>query len=144
MNVLNRLLGLLLLLLVLAAALATIGLVTDLLTVPDVRRVWAYGPVVTITHDVGHLGTDRWPWVLGGAIVAGLIALILLVRELTPPRRQASWRNAVRGRSAASSVCARGWNCGAGLCWCAAGRWSAPTWTWRQPDRSCSARLRSV
>ena len=89
MNVVNRLLGLLFLLLVLAAALATIGLVTDLLTVPDVRRVWAYGPVVTITHDVGHLGTDRWPWVLGGAIVAGLIAFILLVRELTPPRRRA-------------------------------------------------------
>jgi hypothetical protein len=89
MNVVNRLLGLLFLLLVLAAALATIGLVTDLLTVPDVRQVWAYGPVVTITHDVGQLGAGRWPWVLGGAIVAGLIALILLVRELTPPRRHA-------------------------------------------------------
>ena len=89
MNVINRLLGLLLLLLVLAAALATIRLVTDLLTVADVRQVWAYGPVVTITHDVGHLGADRWPWVLGGAIVAGLLALILLVRELTPPSRRA-------------------------------------------------------
>jgi hypothetical protein len=89
MNVVNRLLGLLFLLLVLAAALATIGLVTDLLTVPDVRQVWAYGPVVTITHDLGHLGAGRWPWVLGGAIVAGLIALILLVRELTPPSRRA-------------------------------------------------------
>src|ERR671935_455640 len=89
MNVLNRLLGLLLLLLVLAAALATIGLVMGLLTVPDVRQVWVYGPVVTITHDVGHLGADRWPWVLGGAIVAGLIALILLVRELTPASRRA-------------------------------------------------------
>ena len=89
MNVVNRLLGLLLLLLVLAAALATIGLVMGLLTVPEVRQVWAYGPVVTITHDVSHLGADRWPWVLGGAIVAGLIALILLVRELTPPSRRA-------------------------------------------------------
>jgi hypothetical protein len=89
MNVVNRLFGLLLLLLVLAAALATIGLVMGLLTVPDVRQVWAYGPVVTITHDVGHLGADRWPWVLGGAIVAGLLALILLVRELTPPSRRA-------------------------------------------------------
>src|SRR5919198_511547 len=87
MNVINRLLGLLFLLLVLAAALATIGLVTDLLTVPGVRQVWAYGPVVTITHDVGQLGAGRWPWVLGGAIVAGPIALLLLVRELTPPRR---------------------------------------------------------
>src|SRR5919199_3421437 len=85
----NRLLSLLLLLLVLAAALATIGLVTGLLTGADVREVWAYGPVVTITHDVGHLGADRWPWVLGGAIVAGLIALILLVRALTPPSRRA-------------------------------------------------------
>jgi hypothetical protein len=72
MNVVNRSLGLLF-----------------LLTVPDVRQVWAYGPVVTITHDVGHLGVDRWPWVLGGAIVAGLLALILLVRELTPPSRRA-------------------------------------------------------
>ena len=89
MNVVNRLLGLLLLLLVLAAALATIGLVTNLLTVPEVRQVWAYGPVVTITHDVGHLGADRWPWLLGGALVAGLLALILLVRELTPPSRRA-------------------------------------------------------
>jgi hypothetical protein len=89
MNVLNRLLGLLFLLLVLAAALATIGLVTDLLTVPAVRQVWAYRPVVTITHDVGHLEAGRWPWVLGGAIAAGLIALILLVRELTPPSRRA-------------------------------------------------------
>ena len=89
MNVLNRLLGLLFLLLVLAAALATIVLVTGLLTVPDVRQVWAYGPVVTISHDVGHLGAERRPWVLGGAIVAALIAFILLGRELTPPPRRA-------------------------------------------------------
>ena len=84
MNVLNRLLGLLLLL-----ALATIGLVTGLLTVLEVRQVWAYMPLVTITHAMEHLGAGWWPWVLGGAIVAGFIALILLVRELTPPRRRA-------------------------------------------------------
>lgn len=89
MNVLNRIVALLVLLALLAAALVTLGLVTDLLTVAEVRQVWPYGPVLTICYDVAHSGTRVRPWVLGGASGAGLLALVLLVRELTPPPRRA-------------------------------------------------------
>jgi hypothetical protein len=89
MNVLNRLLGLLLLLLLLALALVTLGLTAGLLTVTAVAAVWPYAPVEGIVRDVVAVDAPvRW-YVLGGAIVAALLALAGLKAELSPPPRRA-------------------------------------------------------
>jgi hypothetical protein len=88
MQVLNRLLAVLLLLALLAAALVTAGLATGVLAVARVRQVWPYAPVEAIAHDLAKLGPDGTPPVVAGALVGALVALVLLVRELTPlPRR---------------------------------------------------------
>jgi len=95
MTVLNRLLALLLLLVVIAAALVTLGLVTGALTVAEVRQVWPYAPVRGIARDVAHLSTQVYrgqrvgAYVVGGAVVVGLLALWGLVRDVTPPPRRA-------------------------------------------------------
>lgn len=89
MRILNRLLGVLVLLLLLAMALVTLGLVLGVLTTTEIRHVWPYTPVLLIARDVGHLPMRTQPWVVGGAIVVGLLALVLLFRELTPPPRRA-------------------------------------------------------
>lgn len=89
MNVFNRLLGLLLLLVVLAAALVTLGLLSGALTSPQVQQVWPYQPVLQVCHDVEHLPMQTRPWVLGGAIAALILSLLGLWRELTPPPRRA-------------------------------------------------------
>ncbi len=73
----------------LAAALVTLGLVLGLLTVAEVRQVWPYTPVVLISRDTAHLPAGVQPWVLGGALVAAVLALLGLLRELTPPSRRA-------------------------------------------------------
>ncbi len=89
MNVLDRLLGLLLLVGVLAAALVTVGLVSGALTTPEVQQVWPYPPVLQVCDDVERLPSDTRPWVLGGAMVALILALLGLWRDLTPPPRRA-------------------------------------------------------
>jgi hypothetical protein len=89
MNVLNRLLGLLVLLVVLAAALVTVGLVSGALPSPEVQQVWPYPPVLRVCHDVEHLPVRTRPWVLGGAIAALILSLLGLWRDLTPPPRRA-------------------------------------------------------
>ena len=95
MRVLNRVLALLLLLALLAAALLTLGLVSGLLPVATVQQVWPYAPVRTIAHDAADLsgrvyqGQRVGAYVVGGAVVVGLLALLGLVRELTPPPRRA-------------------------------------------------------
>src|SRR5581483_9313688 len=89
MNILNRMLGVLVSLLLLAAALVTLGLVPGLLTVEQVRQVWPYQPVLQICDDVADRPDQTRTWVIGGAIVVGLLALVLLLRELTPPPRRA-------------------------------------------------------
>lgn len=89
MNGLNRLLGLLLLLLLLASALVTLGLVAGLLSAAAVGEVWPYAPVERIARDVLGVGPPvRW-YVLGGALVAALLALAGIKAELSPPPRRA-------------------------------------------------------
>jgi len=95
MRILNRLLALLLLLLLLAAALLTLGLVTGALTAAQVQQVWPYTPARAIAHDVGLLSTQVYQgqrvgaYVVGGATVGALLALLGIIRELTPPPRRA-------------------------------------------------------
>ncbi len=95
MRVLNRVLALLLLLALLAAALLTLGLVSGLLPVATVQQVWPYAPVRAIARDAAALngrayqGQRVGAYVVGGAVVVGLLALLGLVRELTPPPRRA-------------------------------------------------------
>ncbi len=89
MRIVNRLLGVVLLLLLLAAALVTLGLVLGLLTVAEVRQVWPYTPVVMIGRDAAHLPTPTQPWVIGGALVVAVLAVLGLARELAPPPRRA-------------------------------------------------------
>jgi hypothetical protein len=89
MNVLNRILSILLLVGVVAAAAVTLGLVWDLLTLGAVRYAWPYPPVERVTYDVAHLSGGTVYWVVGGSIIFGLLALLLLGRELTPPPRRA-------------------------------------------------------
>lgn len=89
MNVLNRLLGLVLLLLLLAVAVVTLGLVTGVLTVAAVDAVWPYAPVHGVTRDVIGLGGALHWYVLGGAIVLLLLTIQGIKAELTPPPRRA-------------------------------------------------------
>jgi len=89
MNVLNRLLGLVLLVLLLAVAVVTLGLVTGVLTAPVVDAAWPYAPVHGITQDViGLRGALHW-YLLGGAIVLILLTVQGIKAELTPPPRRA-------------------------------------------------------
>ncbi len=95
MRVLNRVLALLLLLALLAVALLTLGLVSGLLPVGTVHQVWPYAPVRAIARDAADLngrvyqGQRVGAYVVGGAVVGGLLALLGLVREVTPPPRRA-------------------------------------------------------
>ena len=89
MNVLNRILSILLLVGMVAAAAVTLGLIWDLLTLGAVRYAWPYPPVERVTYDVAHLSGGTVYWVVGGSIICGLLALLLLGRELTPPPRRA-------------------------------------------------------
>ncbi len=88
-NVLNRLQALLLELVVLAAALVAAGLATGVLAVSRVHQVWPYAPVEAIAHDVAKLGPIRTPYTVAVALIVALLALLLLVRELSPPPRRA-------------------------------------------------------
>ncbi|MDB5059448.1 MAG: hypothetical protein JWO59_2920 [Chloroflexi bacterium] len=89
MNALNRVLVLLLLLTLLAAALMTAGLATGLLAISRVRQAWPYSPITAIAHDLAKLGPDRAPAVIIGSVIVAIVAIVLLVRELTPPPRRA-------------------------------------------------------
>ncbi len=89
MNVLNRLLGLVLLVLLLAVAVVTLGLVTGVLTDAVVDTVWPYAPVHGITRDVIGLGGALHWYLLGGAIVLILFTVQGIKAELTPPPRRA-------------------------------------------------------
>lgn len=89
MNGLNRLLGLVLLLLLLAAALVTVGLVTGLVTTSAVAALWPYPPVEGIAHDVSGLGGVLHWYLLGGAVVLLLLTLQGIKAELSPPPRRA-------------------------------------------------------
>lgn len=104
MRILNRLLALLLLTLLLAAALLTLGLVTGVLSEALVQQAWPYAPVSAIARDVALLptltyqgtpigpvgpGTPIGPFVVGGAIMVALLAILGIIRELMPPPRRA-------------------------------------------------------
>lgn len=85
----NRLLGLLLLVLLLAAALVTLGLVTGFLTTAAVAALWPYAPVEGIAHDVIGLGGVLHWYVLGGAVVLLLLTVQGIKAELSPAPRRA-------------------------------------------------------
>lgn len=89
MRILNRLLGFLLLLVMLVAALATVGLVLGVVTVGDVARVWPYPPNMLIAWDIAHVPDAARLWIMGGAIAVVLLSLLGLIGELTPPPRRA-------------------------------------------------------
>ncbi len=89
MKVLNRVLSLLLLLALAAAALLTAGLASGVVTVSRVRQAWPYAPIEAIAHDLSKLGPDRTPPVVVVALVIAVITLALAVRELMPPPRRA-------------------------------------------------------
>lgn len=89
MNALNRILSILLLVGLVASAAVTLGLVWDVLTLGAVRYAWPYPPVERVTYDVAHLSEGTIYWVVGGSIVCGILALVLLVREVLPPSRSA-------------------------------------------------------
>lgn len=89
MNVVNRLLALVFLLLLLALAVGTAGIVSDLLPVSAVDRVHFYGPLHQALTDLGHLRPmGSQIIVAGGAVLAALLSLVLLALELRPPRRE--------------------------------------------------------
>lgn len=88
MNALNRLLGLLVFLILLAAALVTLGITVGWLVVPEVQQIWSYPPIVEIVRDVTRLEGTVHAYVMGGAVVAALVALLGLKAELSPPPRR--------------------------------------------------------
>ena len=71
MRVLNRMLALLLLLALLAAALLTLGLVSGLLPVSTVQQVWPYAPVRAIARDAANLSGRVYQGQRVGAYVVG-------------------------------------------------------------------------
>ncbi len=89
MRIFNHLLGVVLLAVLLAAALVTLGLVLGVLTLTMVRQVWPYAPIETIGRDVANLPDATRNWVIGGSIGAAVVTLLGLIRELSPPPRRA-------------------------------------------------------
>ncbi len=82
MRIFNHLLGVVLLAVLLAAALVTLGLVLGVLTLTMVRQVWPYAPIETIGRDVANLPDATRNWVIGGSIGAAVVTLLGLIREL--------------------------------------------------------------
>jgi hypothetical protein len=93
MNVLNRLLAIVILLLILAVAVGAIGIATGLLTLHTVDRVYTYPPLHHALSDfhTSHPAETRL-LKIGVAGIVGVLALLLLLAELTPPRRERTLR----------------------------------------------------
>jgi uncharacterized alkaline shock family protein YloU len=88
-NVFNRLLALLFFLLVAALAIGAIGIASGLLTIHSVDRVHMYPPLHHALSDfhTSHPEETRiWKVLASGAI--GLLALVLVLLELTPKRKE--------------------------------------------------------
>jgi Family of unknown function (DUF6286) len=93
MNVLNRLLAILFFLLVLALSVGAIGIASGLLTAHTVDQVRFYGPLHQALADF-HTRRPQWaqPVKVAAAAAIALIAAVLLLLELRPPRRERSFR----------------------------------------------------
>jgi hypothetical protein len=93
MNVFNRLLAIVFWLLVLALAVGAVGIASGLLTVHTVDRVHDYAP---LHHALSDFHTPRPQWVqvakVGGAAGLGVVAFLLILLELRPPRRERSFQ----------------------------------------------------
>ncbi len=89
MNILNRLLAIVLLLIVLVGAAGTVAVVSTALSVSTVDQVLTYAPLHTALTDLQHV-RPHMSQLLTVAIAAavGLLALVLLVLELRAPHRE--------------------------------------------------------
>jgi hypothetical protein len=91
LNVFNRILGIVVLLLVLAASAGTIAVAAGLLTVSTVDRIYLYRPAHQALTDLAHLHPAMTQEiVVGAAAIAVIASLLLLIAELRPPRRERS------------------------------------------------------
>lgn len=89
MTIVNRLLAIILVLLILAAAVGTIAIASTVLPVSKVDQVLSYPPLHQALSDLANLqpqGTQILTIVV--AAVAGVLMLVLLVIELRPPHRE--------------------------------------------------------
>lgn len=89
MTIFNRLVAIIFLLIILALAVGAVGIATGLLTLHAVDRVHAYAPLHHALSDfhTSHPQETR-VFKVAGAGAIGLITLLLLLREVTPPRRE--------------------------------------------------------
>lgn len=89
MNIVNRILAIILLLLILAAATGTVAVASTLLPVSAVDRVISYVPLHNALTDLRNMRPQTARIItIAAAVVVGLIALLLLLVELTPGRRR--------------------------------------------------------
>ncbi len=89
MTILNRILAILLLLLVLAAAAGTIAITSTLLPIKTVDQAISYAPLHNALTDLRNVHPQNTQiLIVAIAAVVGLIALFLLLVELTPGRRR--------------------------------------------------------
>ena len=93
MNAVNRLLAILFFLLVLALSVGAVGIASGLLTVHTVDQVHFYAPLHQALADF-HTRRPQWaqPVKVAAAAATALIALLFLLLELRPPRRERSFR----------------------------------------------------
>jgi len=88
-TILNRILAILLLLLVLAAAAGTIAVTSTLLPIKTVDQAISYAPLHNALTDLRNVHPQNTQiLIVAIAAAVGLIALFLLLVELTPGRRR--------------------------------------------------------
>ena len=91
MNVFNRILGIVVLLVVLGASAGTVAVATGLLPVSSIDKVYLYPPAHQALTDLAHLHPATTQGiVVGSAVIVGVASSLLLVAELRPPRRERS------------------------------------------------------
>jgi uncharacterized alkaline shock family protein YloU len=92
MNIFNRLVAIVFWLLVLALSVGAVGIASGLLTVHTVDRVHDYAPLHRALAD---FHTPHPPWAQGvkvaGAAGLAVVAFLLVLLELRPPRRERSF-----------------------------------------------------
>lgn len=81
MKIFNRLLTMALALAVIAAAILTALLCGGLLKPREVVSRWSYPPVSGVTHDLATIAMRVKPFVVGGAVVVAVLALLLFLSE---------------------------------------------------------------
>lgn len=93
MDVLNRLMASVILLVILLLALGALGIATGLLTVQAVDSVSSYGPLHLALKDF-HTAHPTEALIRKVLVAAGtaILACLLLLSELTPPRSERSLR----------------------------------------------------